>query len=122
MINVPCSTYMQNINGKQLKVMLKNNPEELEIIDVREQDEYDLIKIKGSKLIPLSEIGSRMNEIDWSKKVILVCRSGSRSGYIAQALAGIGKDTINLAGGIYELNLDRCDCLEKDPDCCGGYF
>ncbi|MFA7209703.1 MAG: rhodanese-like domain-containing protein [Parcubacteria group bacterium] len=113
---------IQNINGKQLKEMLAKNPEELEIIDVREQDEYDLVRIKGSKLIPLSEVGTRISEIDWSKKVILVCRSGSRSGYVAQALASAGKETINLAGGIYELNLDKCDCLEKDPDCCGGYF
>jgi len=113
---------IQNINGKELKKMLDENPTELEIIDVREQDEYDLIKIKGSKLIPLSEIGPRISEIDWTKKVILVCRSGSRSGYIAQMLAAHGKDTINLAGGIYELNLDKCDCLEKEPGCCGGYF
>jgi len=113
---------IQNIKSQQLKEMLKNNPEDLEIIDVREQDEYDLVKIKGSKLIPLSEIGTRISEINWDKKVVLVCRSGSRSGYVAQALAGIGKETINLEGGIFELNLDQCDCLEKDPDCCEGYF
>jgi rhodanese-related sulfurtransferase len=104
---------IQNIDGKKLKEMLANNPEELEIIDVREQDEYDVIKIKNSKLIPLSEIGLRISEIDWTKKVILVCRSGARSGYVAQALAASGKDTINLAGGIFELDLDKCDCLEK---------
>ena len=113
---------IQNINGKELKKMLEENPAELEIIDVREQDEYDLIKIKGSKLIPLSEIGMRISEIDWNKKVVLVCRSGSRSGYIADILAANGRNTINLQGGIYELNLDKCDCLEKDPECCGGYF
>ncbi|PIP27587.1 MAG: hypothetical protein COX30_01155 [Candidatus Moranbacteria bacterium CG23_combo_of_CG06-09_8_20_14_all_39_10] len=113
---------IKNINGKELKKMLQDNASELEIIDVREQDEYDLVKIKGSKLIPISEIGTRMAEIDWTKKVIVVCRSGSRSGYIAQLFADNGKDIMNLQGGIYELNLDKCDCLEKDPDCCGGYF
>lgn len=113
---------IENINGKQLKKMIDERLEELEIIDVREQDEYDLIKIKGSKLIPLSEIGSRINEIDWTKKVVLVCRSGSRSGYIAQMLTEHGKNVMNLQSGIYELNLDKCDCLEKDPDCCEGYF
>lgn len=111
-----------NINGKKLKEMIETTPVELEIVDVREKDEYDLIRIKNSKLIPLSEIGGRTAEIDWKKKVILVCRSGSRSSYVAQALAVSGKDTINLSGGIYELNLDKCDCLEKDPDCCEGYF
>jgi len=113
---------IKNIDGKELKEMLKNNPAELEIIDVREQDEYDLVRIKGSKLIPLSEIGMKIREIDWTKKVVLVCRSGSRSGYIGQLLAAQGKDMLNLQGGIYELNLDKCDCLEKDPDCCEGYF
>ena len=105
-----------------MKEMIGAAPGELEIVDVREKDEYDLIRIKNSKLIPLSEIGGRIAEIDWNKKVILVCRSGSRSNYVAQALAASGKETINLTGGIYELNLDRCDCLEKDPDCCDGYF
>lgn len=113
---------IKNIDGKELKEMLSENPEELEIVDVREQDEFDLVKIKNSKLIPLQEIGMRMNEIDWKKKVILVCRSGSRSGYIGQMLAQSGKDVLNLQSGIYELNLDQCDCLEKDPGCCEGYF
>jgi rhodanese-related sulfurtransferase len=113
---------IQNINGKELKKMLKDNPAELEIIDVREPDEHEMVKIKGSKLIPMNEIGARIGEIDWTKKVIVVCRSGSRSGYIAEALAAQGKEVTNLQGGIYELNLDQCDCLEKDPDCCEGYF
>ncbi len=113
---------IQNINGKELKKMLEENPADLEIIDVREEDEFDLVKIKGSKLIPVSQIGMRLGEIDWNKKVVLVCRSGSRSGYIAQLLAAHGKDVANLAYGIYELNLDNCDCLQKDPACCAGYF
>lgn len=113
---------VQNINGQELKKMLQENPTELEIVDVREPDEFDLIKIKGSKLIPLNEIGMHLGEIDWNKKVVLVCRSGSRSGYVAQILAQNGKDVTNLQHGIFELNLDQCDCLEKDPDCCEGYF
>lgn len=113
---------IQNINGQELKKMLQENPAELEIVDVREPDEFDLIRIKGSKLIPLNEIGMHLGEIDWSKKVVLVCRSGSRSGYVAQILAQNGKDVTNLQHGIFELNLDQCDCLKKDPDCCEGYF
>ncbi len=105
---------IQNINGTQLKKMLEEDKAGLEIIDVREQYEYDEVRIKGSKLIPLSEIGARIEEINWSKKVILVCHSGSRSGYVAQALAANGKNTINLEGGIYTLDLEQCDCLEKN--------
>jgi rhodanese-related sulfurtransferase len=105
---------IQNINGKELKKMLDENPDDLEIVDVREQYEYDEVRIKNSKLIPLSEIGARISEINWDKKVILVCHSGARSGYIAQALEANGKNPINLQGGIYTLDLEQCDCLEKN--------
>lgn len=113
---------MKNISSKEFRKIFDEEKESLEIIDVREKEEYDLIKIKGSKLIPLSQISSRLDEIDWNKKVVFVCRSGSRSGYVAQMLAQSGKDVINLSGGVFELNLDKCDCLEKQPGCCGGYF
>lgn len=111
-----------NIKGAEFKEMLEKEAGNLEIIDVRGPDEFDLVKIKGSKLIPLDEIGERLEEIDWKKKVVLVCRSGSRSGHVAQILASQDKEVINLQGGVYELNLDQCDCLEKHPDCCEGYF
>jgi len=113
---------VQNIDGKKLKEMMDNESNQLEIIDVREKDEHDLVKIKKSKLIPMGEIGSRIDEINWDKKVIFVCRSGARSGYIAEMLAQSGKEAINLSGGVYELNLDQCDCLEKSKNCCEGYF
>jgi adenylyltransferase/sulfurtransferase len=113
---------IKNIRGEKFKEILEKEADNLEIIDVREKNEFDLVKIKGSKLIPLSEIGERIDEIDWLKKVILVCRSGARSGHVAQILASYGKDAINLQGGIFELNLDQCDCLEKHSDCCEGYF
>ncbi len=113
---------IKNISGKEFKKMIEDEKDNLEIVDVREKAEYDLIKIKNSKLIPLSQIGSRIDEIDWSKKVVLVCRSGSRSGYVASMLVSGGKKVANLENGIYELYLNDCDCLEKDPECCKEYF
>ncbi len=113
---------MENITSSQFKKLLKEEPDNLEIIDVREPDEYDLVKIKDSKLIPMAGINNFLDKIDWSKKVIFVCRSGARSSFVAQTLAQSDKEVINLSGGIYELNLDNCDCLEKSPNCCDGYF
>lgn len=113
---------VKNINGKKLKEMINKESENLEIVDVRESEEHDLIRIKNSKLIPVEEISNRIDEIDWSKKVVFVCRSGARSGYVSGMLAKIGKESINLEGGVYELDLDNCDCLEKSEGCCEGYF
>jgi len=113
---------VENINGEKFKELLRNEWNNLEIIDVRDPNEHEMIKIKNSKSIPMSEIKGRIDEIDWNKKVVFVCRSGARSGYVAEALASLGKKSINLEGGIYELNLNDCDCLEKSSECCGGYF
>jgi len=107
---------IKNITGKEFKKMLDERPDSLEIIDVREPDEHKVIRIKGSKLIPLSTIPIRVNEIDWTKKVILVCKSGVRSSYIAKLLSSAGKDVHNLTGGIYELDINDCDCLEKSSN------
>ncbi len=114
---------MQNIDSKQFKEMLDKERDSLEIIDVREKDEADLVRVKGSKLIPMNELPTRLNEIDWNKKVVFLCRSGARSEYMADIIERqTQKDIINLAGGIYQLNLDDCDCLEKAEECCDGYF
>lgn len=51
----------------------------LELIDVREPSEFQEIHVIGSKLIPMGEIERRFKEIDWSKEVIFICRSGGRS-------------------------------------------
>lgn len=101
------------IDSKQFQDLIAQDGENLEIVDVREKDEFKSLRIKNSKLIPVSDVMNNLDKIDWSKKVILICRSGSRSGYVAQLLDNLGKDVINMEGGIYSLELDNCDCLEK---------
>lgn len=104
---------MQNIDSKKFKKMLDEDGDNIEIIDVREPEEADIVRVKNSKLIPMGELMNRLSEIDWNKKIVFICRSGSRSGYMAQMLEQSGKDVINLDGGIFQLEMDNCDCLEK---------
>lgn len=104
---------IKNITSHEFKKMLGENPDKLEIIDVRESDEHAVVKIRNSKLIPLSTIPISLDEIDWSKKVILVCKSGARSSHIAKLLSNAGKDVHNLTGGVYELDINNCPCLER---------
>ena len=63
---------IQNINADELRELIKMKKGELEIIDVRQPEEYEIIHIKGSKLIPLNEIQMRMDEIDFNKDVIFL--------------------------------------------------
>ncbi|MDH4330606.1 MAG: rhodanese-like domain-containing protein [Candidatus Moranbacteria bacterium] len=104
---------MKNINAAQFQEMMNQDQAGLEVIDVREEYEFEEIKIKNSKNIPLGEIPQRKEEIDWNKKVILVCRSGARSAYAADFLGQEGKEMFNLDGGVGGLQLIDCKCLER---------
>lgn len=101
-----------NISVDQFQKMMEIERNEVEIIDVREKEEFLESKIRGSKLIPLSEISSRQREIDWNKKVILVCRSGARSSCAAEILKKDEKEVFNLEGGIEELQSINFKYLE----------
>ena len=74
------------------------------IIDVRTPGEYNQYRIKGSVLIPMNEIPSKIDyfkEITKEKKVLLYCRSGNRSEYVARFLIEQGVEKIyNLQYGI----------------------
>ena len=71
------------------------------LIDVREQWEYDEGHIPGVTLIPMNTIPDRLDEIPTSKEVIVTCRTGNRSGQVADYLRQIGYENVhNMAGGI----------------------
>ncbi len=71
------------------------------LIDVREQWEYDEGHIPGITLIPMNEVPNRLNEIPTDKTVILTCRSGNRSGQVTEFLRGEGYGNVhNMEGGI----------------------
>jgi sulfur dioxygenase len=82
---------------------LEEHLHDVQVLDVRERDEYEgpLGHIRGSRLVPLSDLPSRMGELARDKPVVAVCRSGARS---AQAVAMLQRagfaDVANLAGGM----------------------
>jgi len=111
-----------DIRAEELREMLKTKKDQLEIIDVREQDEYDAVHIKGSKLIPMGEIQARIGEVDWNKEVVFICRSGSRS-KMAAYITGDGHEIKNLRYGIYECFADgKGKHLEVDSQLIESYF
>ena len=72
-----------------------------QFVDVREPDEVMAGTLPGARNIPLGELADRVTELDPSRRVVLLCRSGGRSGKAAELLAGLGfVDVVNLTGGM----------------------
>ena len=72
----------------------------VQLIDVREPDEWDAGRIGGARLVPLGELSAAAESIDRAVPAVFVCRSGTRSAMAAEAFAGAGYDAHNLAGGL----------------------
>ncbi|MBX7225365.1 MAG: molybdopterin-synthase adenylyltransferase MoeB [Chitinophagales bacterium] len=79
---------------------MKNEHETFQLIDVREQFEYDLVNMEG-ELIPLGTLLNNVNKIAQDKMVVVHCKSGARSARAIQSLQALGfKNLYNLKGGI----------------------
>lgn len=71
------------------------------LVDVREEDEWNAGHVAGAVLIPLDSLQRRMAEIPKDQDVILICRSGRRSGKAQTYLFKQGYSRVaNLTGGI----------------------
>jgi phage shock protein E len=91
---------MPSLNAMELSEKLKNDKRAL-VIDVRQPEEYREGHIAGSKLMPLGELGKRMNELPKDKEIICVCASGSRSHSATKFLVGAGYNAFDMQGGMY---------------------
>lgn len=79
------------------------------LLDVREKDEYALCRIDGAHLVPMSELGMRMDEVRRmaaGRLVVTQCHHGGRSLSAAAALRNAGIAGVkSMAGGIHAWSL-----------------
>ena len=99
------------ITTKDLEKLIHENTH-IELIDVREKNEWDQVRIPMAKLIPLSSIESRISDIDFSKPVYVFCRTGWRSGQVCGWLESEWKSATNVIGSIKKLYEDKSDIIE----------
>ncbi|TSJ43343.1 rhodanese-like domain-containing protein [Mucilaginibacter corticis] len=90
---------MQEITVQELKEKL-DNKEDFQLIDVREDFEYETSNL-GGQLIPLGGIVIEADKISKDKPVVVMCRSGKRSAAAIMQLEQLGYTNLsNLQGGI----------------------
>lgn len=92
---------LEEITATELKRRLDSG-KDIQIIDVREPHEYEIARLPGTKLIPLSQVVNRMSEIDLAQETVVHCKGGVRSAKAIEALkaASFPGRLINLKGGI----------------------
>lgn len=72
-----------------------------QLLDVREFPEFASGHIAGARSVPLSDLEPRMDRVDRSTPLILICQAGKRSAQAAGKLAKLGfRDLTQLKGGI----------------------
>jgi hypothetical protein len=62
---------VRRVTVQELQSLVANN--EAFIVDVRNADSYKTARIKGAKLIPLSEVEKRSNELPKDKLIVFYC-------------------------------------------------
>lgn len=92
---------IEEISAADLKARLDKG-DDIQLIDVRQPDEYAFAKIDGADLIPLGDVVKRMSEIDEDRETVIHCKMGGRSAKAIEMLraAGFKGEMKNLKGGI----------------------
>lgn len=86
------------------------------LLDVREPQEYAAVHVQNAKLIPLGDLGSRMNELEAykDKPIVVMCRSGRRSASAVAELKDAGYTRVsNVRGGITAWEKEGLEVVKK---------
>ena len=92
---------MRHLGAAELHSWLAASHGPVALLDVREPWEFEKCHIEGSRLIPLSQLPSRLGELDPERTTVVICHHGVRSFHVARFLEHNGFNrVINLTGGV----------------------
>lgn len=75
--------------------------DDLLLVDVREPEEYELARVEGARLLPLSLFNEWAPSLDPERETVFICHHGVRSAQVCAFLSRQGfQNLYNLAGGI----------------------
>ncbi len=91
------------ITAAELKAMLDQDDDKTFLVDVREPNEYEIVSIPGSVLIPKDQFlnGSALERLPQDRRIVLHCKSGARSAECLAVVKNAGfADAVHLGGGV----------------------
>ena len=89
---------MQKISAKDLYDKLQ--AEELQLIDVREVDEFTAGHVSGALNLPLSSLPENYGQLDKQIPCHIICQKGGRSARACECLEAKGYQVTNVEGGV----------------------
>lgn len=91
---------ISDITPRQLADRIERG-DDIQLIDVREEWEWQIARLPGARLIPLGQISAAAPTLDRNREIVLFCHAGVRSLHAAEELAAAGFSRLtNLSGGI----------------------
>jgi len=94
----PLSDLQEEVDPERALVL--HEAGQVQLVDVREQYEWDAGRIAGARHVPVASLSERAETLDRERPVVFYCRSGSRSSMATQAFNASGFDAHNMTGGI----------------------
>jgi rhodanese-related sulfurtransferase len=88
---------MPEVSAAEAKQIIESGAQ---LIDVRTDVEFEAGHIPGAVHVPVADVQRRAGEFDNSQPVVVYCRTGNRSGPVADAFAASGWDAHSIEGGI----------------------
>jgi sulfur-carrier protein adenylyltransferase/sulfurtransferase len=99
--SAPHSMHPDEITVQELQRVLENPQLGIQVLDVREPQEYQIAYIKGTRLVPLSKLADRIAELDPNQRYYIHCKAGGRSLQALQFLRERGFQHLkSVKGGI----------------------
>ncbi|MDQ1297978.1 MAG: hypothetical protein QG558_517 [Campylobacterota bacterium] len=94
-------TDFESISPKQAHALLQQNPN-ITLVDVRTAEEYAKEHLAGATLLPVQDLSENLSKLTRvkDKKIIVYCRSGTRSVAASRILVKNGFTPLNVTGGI----------------------
>jgi rhodanese-related sulfurtransferase len=87
------------VSVQELQEQLKDGNRPF-LLEVRQPEEFRLGHIAGAQLIPLGELGRRLNEVPHGREIVCICATGHRSIPAVRKLAAAGYTASSMKNGM----------------------
>ena len=105
----------ESIDAKTAITLLEND-DNVSLLDVRTIQEYKAGHLRDATLIPVQALENNLGMIkqDKNKKIIVYCRTGSRSVAASRILKAHGFTPLNVKGGIIQLMAEKVEVVKSN--------